>query len=106
MSDVSDGLRLRFDYYIGADAVRYADLSLHTKFIPFNLEIGKAPLPDKCADVVGAVEIIEHLENPRAFIRELLRLTKPGKLVIVITANQLSLLSKLTLILKSQFNAF
>jgi len=63
-------------------------------------------LPNNCADVVCAVEIIEHLENPRAFIRELVRLTKPGGLVIVTTPNQLSLLSKLTLILKNQFNAF
>ncbi|WP_373527904.1 class I SAM-dependent methyltransferase [Nostoc sp.] len=96
----------RFDYYVGVDAVRYADLPIHTEFIPFNLDVGKAPLPDDCADVVCAVEIIEHLENPRAFIRELVRLTKPGGLVIVTTPNQLSLLSKLTLILKNQFNAF
>ncbi|WGV29000.1 class I SAM-dependent methyltransferase [Halotia branconii] len=96
----------RFNHYIGVDAVRYADLPADTEFIPFNLDVGKAPLPDGCADVVCAVEIIEHLENPRAFVRELVRLTKPGGLVIVTTPNQLSLLSKLTLILKNQFNAF
>ncbi|MEH2364423.1 class I SAM-dependent methyltransferase [Nostoc sp.] len=96
----------RCDRYIGVDAVRYADLPTQTEFIPFNLDIGKAPLPDEYADVMCAVEIIEHLENPRAFIRELVRLTKPGGLVIVTTPNQLSLLSKLTLILKNQFNAF
>ena len=39
-------------------------------------------------------------------MRELVRLTKPGDWVIVTTANQLSLLSKLTLVLKNQFNAF
>ncbi len=39
-------------------------------------------------------------------MRELVRLTKPGGLVIVTTPNQLSLLSKLTFILKNQFNAF
>ncbi len=48
----------------------------------------------------------EHLENPRAFMRELVRLTKPGGWVIVTTPNQLSLLSKITLLLKNQFNAF
>ncbi|MEH1781792.1 MAG: methyltransferase domain-containing protein [Nostoc sp.] len=96
----------RFDYYVGVDAVHYADLPIQTEFIPFNLDIGKVPLPEGYADVVCAVEIIEHLENPRAFIRELVKLTKPGGLVIVTTPNQLSLLSKLTLILKNQFNAF
>lgn len=94
------------DHYIGLDAVRYPDLPAQTEFIPFDLDIGKAPLPDECGDVVCAIEIIEHLENPRAFMRELVRLTKPGGLVIVTTPNQLSLLSKLTLILKNQFNAF
>jgi 2-polyprenyl-3-methyl-5-hydroxy-6-metoxy-1,4-benzoquinol methylase len=95
-----------FDHYIGVDAVRYDDLPPQTEFISFDLDLGKAPLKEGCADVVCAVEIIEHLENPRAFIRELVRLTKPGGLVIVTTPNQLSLLSKLTLILKNQFNAF
>ena len=63
-------------------------------------------MPDGFADVVCAVETIEHLENPRAFMRELVRLTKPGGWVIVTTPNQLSLLNKITLLLKNQFNAF
>ncbi|WP_016877373.1 class I SAM-dependent methyltransferase [Chlorogloeopsis fritschii PCC 9212] len=96
----------RFDRYVGVDAVRYPGLPTQTEFIPLDLDIGKAPLPEDFADVVCAVETIEHLENPRAFVRELVRLTKPGGLVIVTTPNQLSLLSKLTLILKNQFNAF
>ncbi len=61
---------------------------------------------DATADVVAAVETIEHLENPRAFVRELVRLTRPGGWVVVTTPNQLSLLSKMTLVLKNQFNAF
>jgi 2-polyprenyl-3-methyl-5-hydroxy-6-metoxy-1,4-benzoquinol methylase len=52
------------------------------------------------------VETIEHLENPRAFVRELARLAKPGGTVLVTTPNQLSLLSKLTLLTRNQFNAF
>ena len=96
----------RFNRYLGVDAIRYDDLPAQIEFIPFDLDIGKAPLPDGCADVICAVEVIEHLENPRAFVRELVRLAKPGGLVIVTTPNQLSWLSKLTLILKDQFNAF
>jgi len=92
--------------YVGVDVIRYEDLQTETEFIPFDLDIGKVPLPEGFADIVCAVEIIEHLENPRAFVRELVRLTKIGGLVIVTTPNQLSLLSKLTLILKNQFNAF
>ncbi|MDB9308635.1 methyltransferase domain-containing protein [Aphanizomenon sp. CS-733/32] len=95
-----------FNRYLGVDAVRYDDLPIQIEFIPFDLDIGKVPLPEQVADVVCAVEVIEHLENPRALMRELVRLTKPGGLVIVTTPNNLSLLSKLTLILKNQFNAF
>lgn len=95
-----------FNRYLCVDAVRYDDLPIQIEFIPFDLDIGKVPLPEQVADVVCAVEVIEHLENPRALMRELVRLTKPGGLVIVTTPNNLSLLSKLTLILKNQFNAF
>ncbi len=96
----------RCDRYIGVDAVRYDGFPAEAEFIPLDLDTGRAPLADASADVVCAVETIEHLENPRAFVRELLRLTKPGGVVIVTTPNQLSLLSKLTLVLKNQFNAF
>jgi SAM-dependent methyltransferase len=96
----------RFDRYIGVDTLPDDGFPTEAEFIPHNLEGGKAPLPDASADVVCAVETIEHLENPRAFVRELLRLTKPGGVVIVTTPNQLSLLSKLTLVLKNHFNAF
>jgi 2-polyprenyl-3-methyl-5-hydroxy-6-metoxy-1,4-benzoquinol methylase len=63
-------------------------------------------LPDDCADAVVAVETIEHLENPRAFLRELARLAKPGGWVVVTTPNQLSLLSLMTLAIKHRFSAF
>jgi 2-polyprenyl-3-methyl-5-hydroxy-6-metoxy-1,4-benzoquinol methylase len=48
---------------------------------------------DDYADVVASVETIEHLENPRAFMRQLARVVKPGGVVIVSTPNQLSLLT-------------
>ena len=69
-------------------------------------EATSLPLASGSADVVVAVETIEHLENPRAFMRELVRLTKSGGAVIVTTPNQLSLLSKMKLVLKNRFNAF
>jgi 2-polyprenyl-3-methyl-5-hydroxy-6-metoxy-1,4-benzoquinol methylase len=63
-------------------------------------------LSDGSADVVTAVEVIEHLENPRAFVRELARLTKPDGWIVITTPNQLSLLSLLTLVVKKRFSAF
>ena len=96
----------RVDRYLGVDVIRYDGLPEAIEFISFDLDSGKVFLADGSADLVCAVEVIEHLENPRAFVRELVRLAKPGGFVIVTTPNQLSLLSKLTFVLKNQFNAF
>jgi len=95
-----------FDRYVGVDVVRYDGLPDKVEFHRIDLDTGRAPLPDAAGDVVVAVETIEHLENPRAFVRELTRLARPGGWVVVTTPNQLSLLSKLTLVVKNEFNAF
>ena len=95
-----------FASYIGADVVRHGGFPEGVEFHRIDLDAGRVPLPEASADVVAAVETIEHLENPRAFARELTRLAKPGGWIVVTTPNQLSLLSKFTLVLKNEFNAF
>jgi 2-polyprenyl-3-methyl-5-hydroxy-6-metoxy-1,4-benzoquinol methylase len=95
-----------FSRCIGIDAVRYAGLPDGVEFLRADLDRLPLPLPDAAADVVAAVEVVEHLENPRAFCRELARLTRPGGWVVMTTPNQLSLLSLLTLLLKQRFSAF
>ncbi|NDJ16214.1 class I SAM-dependent methyltransferase [Myxacorys almedinensis] len=92
--------------YIGVDGIQYDGFPTNAEFVLQDLEYPITNLDSNLADVVVSVETIEHLENPRAFYRELSRLAKPGGLVLVTTPNQLSLLSKLTLLLKNQFNAF
>jgi len=95
-----------FARYIGVDVVRHQGFPQSGEFYQVNMDTGQAPLADGLADVVASVETIEHEENPRAFVRELKRLARPGGLILVTTPNQLSFLSKLTLVLKNQFNAF
>ena len=95
-----------FKKYVCVDAVRYGHLAPETEFVQIDLDAGKVPLQDGSADAVMAIETIEHLENPRAFMRELTRLVKPGGWIIVTTPNQLSLLSLFTLLFKRQFQAF
>jgi 2-polyprenyl-3-methyl-5-hydroxy-6-metoxy-1,4-benzoquinol methylase len=95
-----------FDQYIGVDAVSYDDFPSESEFKLADLDTGQVPLPNATADVVVSVETIEHLENPRAFVRELVRLVKPGGWVVVTTPNQLSVLSLLTLVIKHRFSAF
>jgi 2-polyprenyl-3-methyl-5-hydroxy-6-metoxy-1,4-benzoquinol methylase len=95
-----------FDRYIGVDAVRYESLGPETEFYQIDVETGRIPLAENGADVVAAVETIEHVENPRALMRELTRVTRPGGWVVVTTPNQHSLLSLLTLAVKGKFSAF
>jgi 2-polyprenyl-3-methyl-5-hydroxy-6-metoxy-1,4-benzoquinol methylase len=95
-----------FSRYIGIDLVRYDGFPNSERFVSCNLEDYSISLPSEVADTVVALETIEHLDNPRAFMRELVRLVKPGGWIVVTTPNQLSILSKMTLVLKNQFNAF
>jgi 2-polyprenyl-3-methyl-5-hydroxy-6-metoxy-1,4-benzoquinol methylase len=97
-----------FECYVGCDLVDYEGFpqSSWARFVQADLNRVPLPLEPGRADVVAAVETIEHLENPRALMRELVRLARPGGLVVVTTPNQLSLLSKLTLVVKNEFNAF
>ena len=96
----------RFSTLIGVDAVRYDGLPETVEFRPADLDRSPLPLADESAEVVAAVETIEHLENPRAFVRELTRVARRGGWVVVTTPNQLSLLSVLTLVVKQRFSAF
>jgi 2-polyprenyl-3-methyl-5-hydroxy-6-metoxy-1,4-benzoquinol methylase len=96
----------RFSRYVGADVMRFEGFPRDGEFYAVDLDTGRVPLPDGFADVVVASETIEHLENPRAFVRELTRLTRLGGWIVVTTPNQLSLLSKITLLLRNEFNAF
>jgi 2-polyprenyl-3-methyl-5-hydroxy-6-metoxy-1,4-benzoquinol methylase len=98
-------LRGLFHRYVGIDAVRYpgfpADGELHLA----DLDAGGL-LPVEAGDFVVAAETIEHLENPRAFMRLLAGLARPGGWIAVTTPNQHSLLSRGTFLLLGEHNAF
>ncbi len=66
----------------------------------------KWPLEDSSIDFLFALELIEHLENPRHFLREVTRVTKAGGFAFVSTPNNHSLTSKLTFLLRGQHRLF
>ena len=99
-------LRDRFSRGIGLDAIQYEGLPLDLEFRAADLDALRLPLADGEIDVAAAVETIEHLENPRAFARELARVTRPGGFVVITTPNQLSALSLLTLATRQEYSAF
>jgi 2-polyprenyl-3-methyl-5-hydroxy-6-metoxy-1,4-benzoquinol methylase len=99
-------VQTRFKKYIGVDVFKFDNFPDSLQFVAANLDEGLPDIAGDSADLVVAVETIEHLENPRFLFREMVRLTKPQKWLIVTTPNQTSALSKLTLMVKNQFNAF
>ncbi len=57
-------------------------------------------------DAVCGVEVIEHVENPWAYVRGLVRLAKKDGLVLVTTPNTTSWLSRLRFLMSGQFLCF
>jgi SAM-dependent methyltransferase len=98
----------RFDRYVGVDGVRYDGLPDDVEFHAGDLDGDGRLVPPAIGrgDVVAAVETIEHLENPRRLVREMVRIAKPRGWVVVTTPNQLSWLSLATLLTKQRFSAF
>jgi SAM-dependent methyltransferase len=105
--DAAAALHGTYGSYTGVDIVEYEGFprGAGISFLKANLE-ESLPLEDQAADLVVSIETIEHLENPRRFIREVVRLVRPGGRVVVTTPNQLSLASKLHLVFRNQFQAF
>jgi SAM-dependent methyltransferase len=92
--------------YVGVDVIRHTGLPDDITFVGANLDRGPIPLPSESADIVAAIETIEHLENPRAFFRELVRILRPAGSLVISTPNQASILNLLSLAAKGEFAAF
>lgn len=92
--------------YIGVDVVRHRGLEAGAAFVAADLDREPIPLASALADIVVAIETIEHLENPRGFCRELSRILKPGGWLVITTPNQCSLLSLASLVVRGRFAAF
>ncbi len=80
--------------------------------IPGNVQYRKAdlnrhlPLEDASVDALFALEVIEHLENPRHFFREISRVLRPGGFGFISTPNNHSLTSMLTFVTRGMHRAF
>lgn len=65
----------------GIDVATSAIISMQKKYPDFHYEVRdayKTDFPDAYFDYVVAGEVIEHLEDPKALIREAIRILKPG----------------------------
>jgi SAM-dependent methyltransferase len=85
---------------------RYAEqFEAHVPLVDADLNFGW-PFDDASFDAAMAVEILEHLENPRFFLRELARVLRPRGVAIVSTPNITTLLSKLLFLTVGQWDLF
>src|SRR5262245_26886164 len=71
----------------GVDVLPHDGFPAGSAFIQADLDKQGFPLPDACSDLVTCVEAIEHVENPRALVRELTRLLRPGGALALTTPN-------------------
>lgn len=68
----------------------------------------KLPIHSSTFDLIFAIEVIEHLENPRQVLREIFRLLVPGGAAILTTPNTGSIRSLITFVARghhAQFDA-
>lgn len=56
---------------------------------------GRLPFDDASFDAVVSIEVVEHVENQFAFLRELARIARPGATLLVTTPNTLNANSRL-----------
>jgi 2-polyprenyl-3-methyl-5-hydroxy-6-metoxy-1,4-benzoquinol methylase len=64
------------------------------------------PYPDATFDAITCTEVIEHLEDFRAALREISRVLKPGGVFVVSTPNVLNLRSRLRYLFFGFFNLY
>jgi SAM-dependent methyltransferase len=64
------------------------------------------PLPADAIPLAVALEVIEHIENPRHFFRELHRVTAPGGYSFISTPYNLNLMARFLFLLKGQHRFF
>ena len=68
--------------------------------------VNSIPFNDKSYDIVYAIEVIEHLENPVDFIKEVYRVLRPDGRFIITTPNVLNINSRLSYLLYGFFVLF
>lgn len=71
------------------DAVAYARANYGANNLAYTVgDVMALPFSDAAFDLVVAFEIIEHLAEPRAFLRELARVLKPDGVAVISTPNR------------------
>lgn len=81
-------------------------MSKNLKFHSTDLANQKFPVDNEQYDFIFAIEVLEHIENPRHFLREVYRILKPNGRFIMSTPSVDSLRSKISYLLRGYFPPF
>lgn len=76
------------------------------EFYQVDLANQKLPLPDNSVNCIFAIEVLEHIENPRFFMREIYRVLSPDGIFIMSTPSCDSLTAKISYFIRGYFPAF
>ena len=97
----------KFEKIIGIDILDCRDEDLkNLDFYLLNLASQPLPFAENSIDCIFATEVLEHLENPRFFMREVFRVLKPGGQFIMSTPSCDSLTSKISYFIRGYVPAF
>ena len=66
----------------------------------------RLPLAENSADIVTALEVIEHLVNPDNMLQEIYRILKPGRYLVITTPNLASYINRARLLFWFSANVF
>ena len=97
----------KFEKIIGVDILDCREKDMQDlEFFQVNLAIKPLPFADNSFDCIFAIEVLEHLENSRFFVREVYRVLKPDGQFIMSTPSCDCLTSKISFLLRGYFPAF
>ncbi|MGG6265139.1 class I SAM-dependent methyltransferase [Leptolyngbya sp. AN03gr2] len=99
--------RSSIDKLISVDIVDDGASQIETvEFHIRDLSTTVLPCADQSIDWIFAIEVMEHLANPRHFVQEAKRSLKPGGKLVITTPNNDSLRSRISFLLRGYYPAF
>lgn len=78
-----------YGFDVSQEAIAFAQANYQAANLKFAVgDATKLPLPDSAVDVVVSFETIEHIENDKAYLKEIRRILKPGGVALISTPNR------------------